>query len=632
MGVNNPSSVASNGITKEQFLSTLENKDEKVKKKAIEIFNYCAKSNKDDDILDETEQKLAQNDLSKIGIDLTESIEQIKNKIKDAGKSMVSKFFQYVTQDKDFDGTLANNQEMKLPEGCTKKDNGIEFDGKLYVMRGGEGDDPLRFECDDNKKTLRQALSEANSDDAVHKYHNHGDAVNDKSTYNKESGTISHDNDETAVSQTQTFASMLMNGAKASRLTLDEQKGKNGNTTTTGETILNTINTGNDDGITMKELMSYLNAVQQETKTVQNPTGARKFARGVDLDAKDLSNISKVFKKYAGDDNKLQKEELQKLLDDLKTKSMSDLATGEDDKYIGENKPEDKIKPNSTPKPKKEPEIPNNGNRTRKVKQDATEKGYGEKQRYDYHDGVRTALVEKDNKLYEDENGNLAQVGHSSLFKKRFEYIEGLPKEVRAKVIDGKIEGSEQNKEKVVQVKDKNKNITYYMVNTTDDNKYQLGEQLIKKNDKFVPRSQAEDSLKAQLELENVDIPKDFTLYYDKNNKVKIKENGKKIDDLSYIRRKIAAYTKNKKTRLSYDSSTEIYKRNFKRELTPSERKIMEAKAQKEGYIPTDGAKDGWYKKKVKRKLRHFLWNPKTETFEIKKEINFVNNEGKPLQ
>lgn len=627
MGVNNSSSVASNGITKEQFLSTLENKDEKVKKKAIEIFNYCAKSNKDDDILDETEQKLAQNDLNKIGINLADSIEQIKNKINDAGKNIVSKFFQYVTQDKDFDGTLANNQKMELPAGCTKKDNGIEFGGKLYVMRGGEGDDPLRFECDDNKKTLRQALSEANSDDAVHKYHNHGDAVNDKSTYNKESGTISHDNDETAVSQTQTFASMLMNGAKASRLILDEQKGKNGNTTTTGETILNTINTGNDDGITMKELMSYLNAVQQETKTVQNPTGARKFAKGVDLDAKDLSNISKVFKKYAGNDNKLQKEELQKLLNDLKTKNMSDLATGKDDTYIGgKNKPEDKIK--NTPKPKKEPEIPNNGNRTRKVKQDATTKGYGEKQRYDYHNGVRTALVENGGKLYEDENGNLAQVGHSSLFKKRFEYIEGLPKEVRAKVIDGKIGNNEYD---IVQVKDKAGETTYYNI-VQSNNRYKLGEQLIKKNDKFVPRSQAEDSLKAQLELENVDIPKDFTLYYDKNNKVKIKENGKKIDDISYIRRKIAAYTKNKKTRLSYDSSTEIYKRNFKRELTPSERKIMEAKAQKEGYIPTDGAKDGWYKKEVKGKLRHFLWNPKTETFEIKKEINFVNNEGKPLQ
>lgn len=621
MGVNNSSSVASNGITKEQFSAMIKDKDEATKKNAIDIFTEYSNKVTKDDTLDAEEQEQAKLELNKIGINLADSIKQIKD-------AVVSKFFQYVTQDKDFDGTLANNQKMELPAGCTKKDNGIEFGGKLYVMRGGEGDDPLRFECDDNKKTLRQALSEANSDDAVHKYHNHGDAVNDKSTYNKESGTISHDNDETAVSQTQTFASMLMNGAKASRLKLDEQKGKNGNTTTTGETILNTINTGNDDGITMKELMSYLNAVQKESQTVKNPTGARKFARGVDLDAKDLSNISKVFKKYAGNDNKLQKEELQKLLDDLKNQSMSDLATGEDDKYIGENKPEDKIKPNSTPKPKKEP-VENNGNRTRKVKQDATEKGYGEEKRYDYHDGVRTALVkEKDNKLYEDENGNLAQVGHSSLFKKRFEYIEGLPKEVRAKVIDGKIGNNEYD---IVQVKDKAGETTYYNI-VQSNNRYKLGEQLIKKNDKFVPRSQAEDSLKAQLGLENVDIPKDFTLYYDKNNQIKIKENGKKIDDKSYIRRKIAEYTKNKNTKLSYDSSTEISKRNFKRKLTSSERKIMEAKAKEEGYIPTDGAKDGWYKKEVKRKLRHFLWNPKTETFDMKKEINFVNDKGEPLK
>ena len=622
MGVNNPSSVASNGITKEQFSAMIKDKDEATKKNAIDIFTEYSNKVTKDDTLDAEEQEQAKLELNKIGINLADSIKQIKD-------TVVSKFFQYVTQDKDFDGTLANNQEMELPAGCTKKDNGIEFGGKLYVMRGGEGDDPLRFECDDNHKTLRQALSEANSDDAVHKYHNHGDAVNDKSTYNKESGTISHDNDETAVSQTQTFASMLMNGAKASRLKLDEQKGKNGNTTTTGETILNTINTDKDDGITMKELMSYLNAVQQESRTVQNPTGARKFAKGVDLDAKDLSNISKVFKKYAGDDNKLQKEELQQLLDDLKNQSMSDLATGKDDKYIGEkNKPEDKIKPNNTPKPKKEPKIPNNGNRTRKVKQDATTKGYGKEKRYDYHNGVRTALVEKDNKLYEDENGNLAQVGHSSLFKKRFEYIEGLPKEVRAKVIDGKIGNNEYD---IVQVKDKAGETTYYNI-VQSNNHYKLGDQLIKKNDKFVPRSQAEDSLKAQLELENVDIPKDFTLYYDKNNEVKIKENGKKIDDKSYIRIKIAEYTKNKNTKLSYDSSSEIYKRNFKRKLTSSERKIMKAKAEKEGYTPTNGAEDGWYQKYDKnKKLRHFLWNPKTETFDMKKKINFVNDEGKPL-
>ena len=619
MGIN-PSSVASNGITKEQFLSTLENKDEKVKKKAIEIFNYCAKSNKDDDILDETEQKLAQNDLNKIGINLADSIEQIKNKINDAGKNMVSKFFQYVTQDKEFTGSLANGQEMELPAGCTKKDNGIEFGGKLYVMRGGEGDDPLRFECDENHKTLRQALSEANSDDAIHKYHNHGDAVNDKSTYNKESGTISHDNDETAVSQTQTFASMLMNGAKASRLKLDEQKGKNGNTTTTGETILNTINTGNDDGITMKELISYLNAVQQESQTVQNPTGARKYAKGVDLDAKDLSNISKVFKKYAGNDNKLQKEELQKLLNDLKTKSMSDLATGKDDTYIGgKNKPEDKIKPNSTPKPKKEP-VENNGNRTRKVKKDATEKGYGEEKRYDYHDGVRTALVENGGKLYEDENGNLAQVGHSSLFKKRFEYIEGLPKEVRAKVIDGKIEGSEQNKEKVVQVKDKNKNITYYMVNTTDDNKYQLGEQLIKKNNKFIPKSQERQEINKQLGLPtDTKYPKGLTAELDNEGNIKFKINGKDCD------KDMAIATIRRRNKLG--SNLTFHKTSEK--LNKSERQKMEAKAKEEGYTPTKSAEYGWYQKEDNGKIIFLEWNPKKETFEIKNNVTRVNKKGK---
>lgn len=532
---------------------------------------------------------------------------------------MVSKFFQYVTQDKEFTGSLANGQEMELPAGCTKKDNGIEFGGKLYVMRGGEGDDPLRFECDENHKTLRQALSEANSDDAIHKYHNHGDAVNDKSTYNKESGTISHDNDETAVSQTQTFASMLMNGAKASRLKLDEQKGKNGNTTTTGETILNTINTDNDDGITMKELMSYLNAVQQESQTVQNPTGARKYAKGVDLDAKDLSNISKVFKKYAGNDNKLQANELQNLLNYLKTQSMSDLATGEDDKYIGgKNKTEDKIKPNNTPKPKKEP-VENNGNRTRKVKQDATTKGYGKKQRYDYHDGVRTALVEKDNKLYEDENGNLAQVGHSSIFKKRFEYIEGLPKEVRAKVIDGKIEGTNDNK-KIVQVKDKDKNVTYYMVNTTDDNKYQLGDQLIKKNNKFIPKSQERQEINKQLGLRtDTKYPKGLTAELDNEGNIKFKINGKDCD------KDIAIATIRRRNKLG----SNLTFHNTSEKLNKSERQKMEAKAKEEGYTQTKSAEYGWYQKEDNGKIIFLEWNPKKETFEIKNNVTRVNKKGK---
>ena len=581
--------ITSGGITREQFLNKINNKDEAFQKEALDIFTeYSNKISKNDDTLDAKEQELAKSAFQELGLELSTNTK----KSEPTTKNMVSNFFQYITQDKEFTGTLVNEQKMELPAGCTQTDKGIEFGGKLYVMRGGEGDDPLRFECDDTQKTLRQALSEANSDDAVHKYHNHGDAVNDKSTYNKESGTISHDNDETAVSQTQTFASMLMNGAKASRLTLDEQKGKNGNTTTTGETILNTINTDNDDGITMKELISYLNAVQQESRTVQNPTGARKFAKGVDLDAKDLSNISKVFKKYAGDDNKLQKEELQKLLDDLKTKSMSDLATGEDDKYIGEkDNNDDKIEPNSTPKPKKEPEIRNNGNRTRKVRQDVKTEGYGEKQRYDYHNGVRTALVKKGNELYEDENGNLAQVGHSSLFKKRFEYIEGLPKEVRAKVIDGKIEGSDDNK-KIVQVKDKDKNVTYYMVNTTDDNKYQLGEQLFKNNDDTFTVSQQNN-----------------TKTSNKNNKKLSKNSTNKTDN------------------------TKKQNNNTPQKLTSSEREKMKAKAKKEGYEATYGAEYGWYKKYDNKKtLRHFKWNPETETFEMKKKVSFVTDKGEALK
>src|SRR5574344_2150833 len=97
------------------------------------------------------------------------------------------------------------------------------------------------------------------------------------------------------ISQTQTFSSMLVNNDENSTLTLDKQSKK---TETTGEIILKTINSDNDNGIDMKELISYIQANINETNTVKNKTGARKFAGGVDLDAKDLANIGVVFKKY----------------------------------------------------------------------------------------------------------------------------------------------------------------------------------------------------------------------------------------------------------------------------------------------------------------------------------------------
>ena len=219
MGYDN--NISNNGISRDEFLSSIKTKDKEYRKKAIQIFDTYSQKSIKDNILDETEQDMAKQAFQELGLNLSKN-----EKPQAKGEDITSSFFQYVTQDKDFTGKLVNNQTMKLPAGCTQKDNGIEYDGNLYIMRGEaeNSDDPLRFECDETKTTLRQALSQAKSDDAVHKYHNHGDKVNNNSSYNKEQGSITHGNNETAVSQTQTFASMVMNGAETSTLQLDEQK------------------------------------------------------------------------------------------------------------------------------------------------------------------------------------------------------------------------------------------------------------------------------------------------------------------------------------------------------------------------------------------------------------------------
>lgn len=659
--------ISNNGISREEFLSSIKTKDTEFKKRAIQIFdNYSQKSIKDD-ILDETEQDMAKKAFQELGLNLSKN-----EKPQAKGEDITSRFFQYVTQDKDFTGKLVNNQTMKLPAGCTQKDNGIEYDGNLYIMRGEaeNSDDPLRFECDETKTTLRQALSQAKSDDAVHNYHNHGDKVNNNSSYNNEQGTITHGNNETAVSQTQTFASMVMNGAENSTLQLDEQKNQKNKTTTTGETILDTINTDSYDGISMQELISYLNAVQQESASVKNKTGARKFAGGVDLDAKDLSNIGKVFKKYAGEDNKLQKDELQNLLNDLKQNSMSKLATGDDDKYIGEKKATAKPKGKVKPTPDTDNLKIRDGNRTRKVKSNADTKGYGDKQEYYYHDGVRTALKEVKTKDFnnneitvtvEDDKGNIAQAGHSSLFKKRFEYIEGLPKDVRAKVVDGKIDNN-NNSQEIVKVKDQNGAESYYSITTTQDKKYKLGEQLTKKKDKFLTKNQVKSEIINKLSLpDNVNIPKDLTAEYDNkgNLQFKIKNRPSSAETAKvYVKRfnspnqttvntkpktvepdkkttEVKTETQQPKAEQKAKQKTTHYTKTKKglvaTKLTPEEKSKIDAKAEAEGFKPTLGTEFGWYQKEVKGENRHFLWNPETQTLEIQKKVNHVTKEGKGL-
>ena len=444
-------------------------------------------------------------------------------------------FLKYITNSKDFDGKLfgentlngffaGDNPQLKVINENGKV--GIEYNGKMYNMRGK--DDDIRFEYDgegtENKgaETLQHAILNSNSDDAVHKYHNHGEAINSGSTYNVKNGTIKHTNKD-SVSQTQTFASMLMNGNEKSTLTLDKQRSKDGSFETTAEHIIKTLDSNEggeaEPGISMKELITYLKAAETEAKGLDEnqATGARKFAKGVDLDLKDLANIGVVFKKYDKNQNGiLNEQELQELLNDLKKDSMSKLAQGE---KIAEYKGPDtasstKTQPRARTANRTRNEVTINGNKT------------GEKIQYDYENGLRTVV--KDGK--EDLKGNIAEESDPSfgLGKKRFVYIEGLPIEVRAE-----LKLDEESKSKIVEVKDRNGSVRYYKVNiskTEDkDDTYKLGDELVKNGKKMVSRQQLTDDICKQLGIrgENIKLPDNITAEYGKNGKMTFKLNGR---------------------------------------------------------------------------------------------------------
>lgn len=447
-------------------------------------------------------------------------------------------FLKYITNSKDFDGILfgkntlngffaGDNPQLKVINENGKV--GIEYNGKMYNMRGKDGD--IRFEYDgdaENKgaETLQHAILNSNSDDAVHKYHNHGEAINSGSTYDVENGTIKHTNKD-SVSQTQTFASMLMNGNEKSTLTLDKQRSKDGSFETTAEHIIKTLDSNEggeaEPGISMKELISYLKAAETEAKGLNEnqATGARKFAKGVDLDLKDLANIGVVFKKYDKNQNGiLNEQELQKLLNDLKEESMSKLAQGE---KIAEYKGPDtasstdngsKTQPRARTANRTRNEVDINGNKT------------GEKIQYDYENGLRTVV--KDGK--EDLKGNIAEESDPSfgLGKKRFVYIEGLPIEVRAE-----LKLDEESKSKIVEVKDRNGSVRYYKVDISKtkgkEDTYKLGDELVKNGKKMVSRQQLTNDICKQLGIrgENIKLPDNITAEYGKNGKMTFKLNGR---------------------------------------------------------------------------------------------------------
>ena len=450
-------------------------------------------------------------------------------------------FLKYITNSKDFDGELFGSNTLDgffagdKPQLKVINENGkvgIEYNGKMYNMRG-EGAD-IRFEYDgegtENKgaETLQHAILNSNSDDAVHKYHNHGEAINSGSTYDVATGTINHGTNKDSVSQSQTFASMLMNGNENSTLTLDKQRSKDGSFETTAEHIIKTLDSKDsegktDDEISMKELISYLKAAEVESNGLNEnqATGARRFAKGVDLDLKDLANIGAVFKKYDTTGNgKLDKNELQKLLDDLKKNSMSKLAQGvEIAKYKGPDKtnPTDNdpvTQPRARTANRTRNEVTINGNKT------------GEKIQYDYENGLRTVV--KDGK--EDLEGNIAEESDPGfgVGKKRFVYIEGLPIEVRAE-----LKLDEESKSKIVEVKDRNGSVRYYKVNISKTegkgDTYKLGDELVKNGKKMVSRQQLTDDICKQLGIrgENIKLPDNITAEYGKNGKMTFKLNGR---------------------------------------------------------------------------------------------------------
>lgn len=454
-------------------------------------------------------------------------------------KDIQATFLKYITNSKDFDGQLfssnildrffaGDNPQLKVINENGKV--GIEYNGKMYNMRGKDGD--IRFEYDGegpkNKgaETLQHAILNSNSDDAVHKYHNHGEAINSGSTYDVKNGTIKHTNKD-SVSQTQTFASMLMNGNENSTLTLDKQRSKDGSFETTAGHIIKTLDSNEngkpEPGISMKELISYLKAVETEAKGLDEnqATGARKFAKGVDLDLKDLANIGVVFKKYDKNQNGiLNEQELQELLNDLKKDSMSKLAQGEKiaEYKVPDDKGNDPVTQLHTPRTRTanrtRNEVTINGNKT------------GEKIQYDYENGLRTVV--KDGK--EDLEGNIAEESDPGfgVGKKRFVYIEGLPIEVRAE-----LKLDEESKSKIVEVKDRNGSVRYYKVDISKtkgkNDTYKLGDELVKNGKKMVSRQQLTNDICKQLGIrgENIKLPDNITAEYGKNGKMTFKLNGR---------------------------------------------------------------------------------------------------------
>lgn len=542
--------VKSGDITKAQFEAKLEEQQLEAaqKQKALSIFESYAKKTEGgaEDVLDVQEQQLAkaafdalntkkEDDLTKAEFDGAKStnpdlkdadfdiystfanalnsvkpkekssIELAKEKFstEDDVKKAVASYLlgTDVTQLHEDDSTwlkdsIPSGVEIQMPNEDNDRIK-ITYNGKEFIVH--IVDDKVSIDSTDteNPTTLQQEILNNNeSRDVSHNYLNkHGASGNSQSKYSVESGVISNTSTKRQhVNPAQTFAAMVLNDSTES--TLSFAKGLK------SEDVIAVITEDKEsDGITLPQLLRYLTAVDDETsKTVKAgiTTGSRTAAKDLDLDEKDMANIGIVFKKFAGDDGKLDKTELQNLINALTTKgtTMTSLARGAEDKFkhqhntpvIPEEKDPDTTPVKPQPKPNTEPTF--RPNRQRYIA------GSDKKEtvNYLYEDGMRTVIDENGHKVTEYNIAEYEDHGLLGAGKKDFIKIHGLPPEVRAEVVNGKLK-----EDMVIQVKDKYGNKTYYKVSYDVSNgTYKIGVEITKDEADAIKKSNKGDKTKVQ--------------------------------------------------------------------------------------------------------------------------------------
>lgn len=418
----------------------------------------------------------------------------------------------------------------------------ISFNGKEYLARKDNSGNIgfYSYNQDGSGSSLKYDISRSSSSDAANKLHNHGEINNSKSTYDAATGRINNTHGtQRAVSQTQTFASMLMNNNENSTLTLDAQKNADGTSIRlNGQKIIDTISgKENSDGVTINELIKYLKASAAESQSVQDKSGARKFAGNVDIDLKDMVNIGAVFQKYdENHDGKLNSTEMDSLLTALQNKSMTKITNENIIKEDGEIPPKgDSPEPSEKqkPEPQKEQISKDGKDWTRNVDRDPSNglKPKAESNhKIRYHqdkNGLRTVYADQDGSSRDaNTDGNIVMNEDHGLLgigKKDFIFVQGLETQVDAEILHkSKLLGSENKDKLVIKVRDKNGNITYRAVNTNGKT-YTLNNdiQLIQKGGNFITRQDAESDIinaTGQTDL-LIKIPKDMSIQYDSDGK-----------------------------------------------------------------------------------------------------------------